>query len=160
VSAGQTASYTLVITPLNGSQGTFSFACGTLPVNAVCIFNPNTETLGSGVTGNVVVEISTGVVGTLLLPGSPLGWKLLPLVCGLVLLPLGWRRRRRVLMLVALFAIVAAGVTSCTSSGGGSGGGSGGSGGSGSTPAGTYSITASAASSGIERSVVLTLTVD
>ena len=163
VAAGQTASYLLVITPLNGSQGTFSLACGTLPANTVCIFNPSTETLGSGVIGNVTMELSTGGVGTLVRPGSPLEWRLLPLVCGLVLLPLGWRRRRRVLTLVALLAIVAGGVTTCTSSGGGSGGsggGSGGSGGSGSTPAGTYSITASAASGGVEHSVVLTLTVD
>jgi hypothetical protein len=163
VSAGQTASYALVITPLNGSLGTFSLACGTLPANTVCTFNPTTETLGSGVIGNVTMELSTGGVGTLVRPGNPLAWRLVPLVCGLVLLPLGWRRRRRVLMLAALLAIVGAGVASCTSSGGGtggSGGGSGGSGGSGSTPAGTYSITASAASGGVEQSVVLTLTVD
>jgi len=156
VSAGQTASYVLVITPLNGSQGTFSFACGTLPASTLCTFIPNTETLGSGIIGNTTVELSTGGVGTLVRPGSPLEWRLLPLVCGLVLLPFG-RRRRRVLMLVTLLAIVAAGVTSCTSSGGGSGGSGGGSG---STPAGTYSITASADSGGVERSVVLTLTVD
>jgi hypothetical protein len=163
VSAGQAASYALVITPLDGSQGAFSFACGTLPANTVCTFNPTTETLGSGVIGNTTMQLSTGGVGTLVRPGSRLDWGLLPLVCGLVLLPLGWRQRRRFLMLMALLAIVGAGVTSCTSSGGGSGGsggGSGGSGGSGSTPAGTYSITVSAASSGVERSVVLTLTVD
>ncbi len=160
VSAGQTASYTLAITPLNGSQGTFTFVCGTLPANAVCTFNPVTETLGSGVVGNVTVEISTGAVGTLVRPRSPPEWGLIPLVCGLVLLPLGWRRLQKALMLVALLSIFIGGVASCTSSGGGSKGSSGGSGGSGGTPAGTYSIQASAASSGVEHSVLLTLTVD
>jgi hypothetical protein len=163
ISAGQTASYTLVITPLNGSQGTFTFVCGTLPTNSVCTFSPITETLGSSVVGNVTVEISTGGVGTLIRPASPLGWRMIPLVCGLVLLPLGWRRRRKALMTVALLSILAGGVSSCTSSAGGSGGSSGGSGGSGgtsSTPAGTYTISASAASSGVTRSVLLTLTVD
>ena len=163
VSAGQTASYTLVITPLNGSQGTFSLVCGTLPANSVCTFNPVTETLGSGVVGNVTMEISTGGVGTLVRPGSPLEWRLLSLACGLVLLPLGRRRRRKALMLLALLSILVGAVSSCVSSGGGTGGssgGSGGSGGTGSTPSGTYSISASAASSGVEHSVLLTLTVD
>jgi hypothetical protein len=159
VSAGQTASYTLVITPLNGSQGTFSFVCGTLPANVVCTFSPVSESL-AGVAGNVTVEISTGGVATLVRPKTPLDWRLLPLACGLVLLPLGWRQRRKALLLVALLSILAGAVSSCTSSGGGSGWSSGGSGGSGSTPAGTYSISASAASSGVEHSVLLTLTVD
>ena len=160
VSAGQTASYKLVITPLNGSQGTFGFLCGTLPANAVCTFNPATETLGSGVVGNVALNISTGAVATLERPNSPVEWRLVPLVCGLVLLPFGWRRRK-FLMMLGLLSILAGGVSSCTSSGGGSGGSGSGSGGSSSaTPAGTYSISASAQSSGVERTVLLTLTVD
>jgi Abnormal spindle-like microcephaly-assoc'd, ASPM-SPD-2-Hydin len=160
VSAGQTASYLLAITPLNGSQGTFTFVCGTLPAHAVCIFNPVTETLAGGAVGNVTVEISTGTVGTLVRPALPTEWRLIPLVCGLVLLPFGWKRRRKALMVAALLSIFVGGVASCTSSGGGSKGSSGGSGGSGATPAGTYSIQASAASSGVEHSVLLTLTVD
>ena len=169
ISAGQTASYTLVITP-TGSQGAFTFACGTLPANAVCTFNPTTETLGNGVAGNVMVEISTGGVGTLVRPGRPLRrdgpvrtgqqFGLLPLVCGLVLMPLGWKRRRKSLSLLALMAILFGGVCSCTSSGGGSGGSTGANGKAGSTSPGTYTISASATSNGVQHSVVLTLTVD
>ena len=157
VSSGQSASYTLTITPLNGSGGTFTFACGALPANALCLFNPTTETL-SGITGNVTVEISTGKASAQLM--GPAVWRVLPLACGLVLLPLGWRRRRKALLLVALLSILAGGISSCTSSGGGSGGGSGGSSGSGPTPAGTYSIPVTAASGNVEHSVTLTLTVD
>jgi hypothetical protein len=159
VAAGHTATYTLLITPLNGSQGTFEFLCGTLPANAVCTFNPATETLAGGVVGNVTVEISTGTVATLVRPKSPPDWRMAPLVCGLVLLPFGWRRRRKLLMMLALLSILMPGVSSCTTSGGGTGG-SGSNGSSSATPAGTYSISASAESSGVERTVLLTLTVE
>ena len=157
IAAGQIAGYTLVITPLNGSGGTFTFACGTLPANALCIFSPTTETL-NGATGNVAVNISTGKASARL--ADPALWRTLPLVCGLVLLPFGWKQRRKFLLLAGLLSILASGVSSCTSSGGGSGGGTGGSGGSGGTPAGTYSIPVTAACGGIEHSVTLTLTVD
>jgi hypothetical protein len=160
VASGQTADYTLTITPLNGSQGTFAFVCGTLPANALCLFNPATETLNGGVTGNVTVEISTGGSGSSARSRGPAGWRIFPLAFGLVLLPLGWRRRRKALLLTALLAILAGGVSSCTSSGVGTGSSSSPTNGSGSTPAGTYSIPATAVSIGVEHSVTLTLTVD
>jgi hypothetical protein len=174
VTNGQQANYRLVITPA-GSSGTFSFACGTLPSNALCLFNPASETLSSGVEGNVVVEISTGSGSTVRLerpsldrpspvksaPGRTAFRRALPLACGLLLLPFGWKRRRRILLLVALLAIVTGGVTSCVSAGlsngsGGSGGQSGGSG----TPAGTYTIPVTVSSNGISQQVDVTLTVD
>jgi hypothetical protein len=157
VAAGQTANYTLAITPLNGSGGTFTFACGSLPANAFCLFNPSTETL-NGTTGNVTVEISTGKATAQLT--YPAAWRVLPLVCGLVLLPFGWRRCRKAFLLAALLALLAAGASSCASSGGGTGGTGGEGGGSGGTPAGTYSISVSAAAGGVQHSVNLTLTVD
>ena len=75
------------------------------------------------------------------------------------MLPFGWGRRRKALLLATLLAILVGGVTSCTSSGAGTGG-SGGEGGSGGTPAGTYSIPVTAAAAGVQHSVTLTLTVD
>jgi len=156
IAAGQTADYMLAITPLNGSGGTFTFACGTLPANALCLFNPATETL-NGITGNVTVEISTTAATAR--STDPAVWRILPLACGLVLLPFGWRRRRKSLLLVALLSILVGGASSCASSGGGSGG-SGGEGGSGGTPAGTYSIPVTATAAGVQHSVTLTLTVD
>ena len=155
VAAGQTANSTLVITP-SGASGTFTFACGTLPTGALCLFNPNGETLNAGVQGNVQVEISTTSSQARLerpdlgKPGSPaslhlarwggkLGfgqrgpvqrslWRALPLACGLLLLPFAIFRRRRIFQLVLLLAVLACGVSSCTSSGGGTGGGGGGGG--------------------------------
>jgi hypothetical protein len=78
-------------------------------------------------------------------------------------LSLGWRKRRRSLLLCGLALMIATGVTSCTSAGPTSSGGSGGDGGGGgstSTPAGTYSVPASATAYGVQHSVTLTLVVD
>ena len=158
VARGQQANYTLVISP-NGSSGTFTFTCGTLPSNALCLFNPTTESLGSGVQGNVEVEISTSGAQARVEP--PAFWHALPLACGLILLPFAICRRRKIFLLVVLAAIVTASVTSCTGSGGGTGGsGSGGQSGGSGTPAGTYTIPVNVTSTGITHSLSVTLTVD
>ena len=169
VARGQQANYTLVLTP-TGASGTFSFACGTLPTDALCLFSPTTETLNSGVQGNVLIEISTSSSQVRLEkpewgrpgPGQPTFWPALPLTCGL-LLPLAIRRRRKSFQLVILLVVLACGISSCTSSGGGSGGsggGSGGSGGSSGTPTGTYTIPVTVTSMGITQTADLVLTVD
>jgi hypothetical protein len=169
VAVGQQADYTLVLSP-TGSSGTFTFACGTLPTDALCLFSPATETLNSGVQGNVLVEISTnGVLARLGKPevgrpGRPGFWRALPLTCGLFLLPFAIRRHRKVLQLIVLLAFLAGGISSCTSSGGGTGGtgggGSGGSGGGSGTPTGTYTIPVTVTSMGISQTVNVVLTVD
>ena len=165
VAGGQSASYTLVLTPLNGSSGAFGFACGTMPSYALCTFSPAAETLNGGTTGNVAVLISTGRSTATSSLGGLGGWDVLPLACAVLLLPLGRRSRRGLFhgaILLAALAILAGGVASCTSSGGGKGGGGGGSGGSGgsTTPAGTYSIVVKVTSTGVEHDTTLTLTVE
>lgn len=164
VSGGTSASYTVVITPLGGLAGSFTFECASLPANALCTFNPASESLTAGATGNVVVQISTGSATAL---NRSTGWGLTPLLCGLLLWPLmGWRGRRglqRMALLIALGAVVAC-VASCAKSGGGTGGGGGGGGtggeGGATTPAGTYSIPVTVTSTGVSHSVTATLTVD
>jgi hypothetical protein len=169
VTSGQQADYTLAITPA-GASGTFSFACGTLPSNSLCLFNPAGETLSAGVEGNVIVEISTGSGSTSLLkrPGAdgPASGRralrrALPLVCGLLVLPVAIRKRRRVLLLLALVAIMTGGITSCLGAGlNNNGGGSGGQGGGSGTPAGTYTIPVTVSCNGISQQVDVVLTVD
>lgn len=159
VASGLTGSYTLLITPLNGSQGTFTFQCGSLPANVACLFNPGSETVSAGAQGNVGVEIATGQTGPAAASMAPLGWGLAPLVCGLVALPLGWRRRRKALLLAALLAILGGGVSSCTTSGGGTGGASAVTA-TGATPAGTYTIPVTVTSTGVQHGLTVTLTVD
>ena len=159
VASGQTAKYTIAISTLNGSQGSFSFQCPTLPALAVCAFSPATETVTASAEGNVSVGIATGQAGTAWNTGGEGPWHAVPLVCGVFLLPALWKRRK-VLTLAVLLVILAGGVSSCTGSGGG-GSGSGGSGASGSsTPAGTYTVPVTVSSTGVQHTVTLTLTVD
>jgi hypothetical protein len=162
VSSGLTASYTLVLTTLGGSQGTFTLGCTTLPSIAACAFSPASPTAGSGAAVNVVLQISTGTVAASV-RGKRSGSPVATLICGLALLTLGWRRRRKAMLLWGLALLLATGVTSCTSAGPTSSGGSGGDGGGGgstSTPAGTYSVPVSATADGVQHSVTLTLVVD
>jgi hypothetical protein len=165
VAASQQADYTLVLTP-TGASGTFTFACGTLPTDALCLFNPTTETLNAGVQGNVLVEISTTANKARLekpklgCPGEPGFWPALPLTCGLLLLPLAIRRRRKIFQLAALLAILGCGISSCTSSGGGSGGSGGSGGGGGGTPTGTYTIPVTVTAGGVSHVADVVLTVD
>jgi hypothetical protein len=161
VASGQTASYTIAISALNGSAGTFSFQCQSLPAHASCAFNPSTETLNAGAQGNVTIAISTGkATAAAEAPAAP--WRAVPLVCCVFLLPLAGKRRSALLIAVLLTAVMCFGVSACTSSGGGVGdGGSGPGGGGGSTtPAGTYSIQVVAISTGVQHAMTVTLTVD
>ena len=191
VASGQTASYSIQICGTGGcaqnptlpAGGTFTFQCGTLPTNALCTFNPATETLSSGAEGNVLIGISTGNAATGFLenPNSatpnlarfgagksssaktagprPDLRRVLPLACGLLLIPLAFRKRSKMFLLMVLAAIFTCGVSSCVSSSGGTGGTGGKLGGS-NTPPGTYTIPISVTSTGITRSVNVTLTVD
>jgi hypothetical protein len=164
VANGQTADYTLLITPLNGSHGAFTFQCSSLPPNSACAFNPASEGIPANTTGNVVVEIATGLTTASIHATPPLGWPALPLACGLVLVPfasISRVRRRKALLLVALLVILAGSVTSCTSSGVISGGNVPGTGsGSGITSAGTFPVVVTATSNGVQHQVTLTLIVD
>jgi hypothetical protein len=159
IANGQTADYKLVITPLLGGQGVFTFQCGTLPPYSACTFNPTSEGIPANTTGNVVVEIATGLTTATARSSPPPAWPVLPLACGLVLAPLALGRRRKVLLLVALLAILAGSVSSCTSSGVISGGNVPGSG-PGITSPGTFPVVVTATSNGVQHQVTLTLIVD
>jgi hypothetical protein len=159
VASGQTASYALQLTPMNGSAGTFSFQCASLPANAACVFNPSSETVAANSTGSATVQIATGRSGSSARnAGLGLG-AAAPLACGLMLVPLAWGRRRRGFLLVLLGLLMMGGIASCSGSGGGTGGAPPGSGGA-NTPAGTYSIQVAVLSNGVSHAVTLSLTVD
>lgn len=158
VASGQTASFTVGLSPKNGSAGTFTFTCGSLPANAACIFRPGTDTVVAGTTGSMTVQVATGQAQTAGVERRA-GWGMVPALCGLVLLPLAWRRRRGLLLaLVAL--LVAGGLSSCSASGGGGGATPPTSSSGSNTPAGTYSIPVTIAADGVSHQVTLSLTVD
>ncbi len=159
IANGQTADYKLAIAPLLGSQGVFTFQCGLLPPYASCTFNPTSEGVPANLSGNLVVEIATGLSQTSARSSRPSVWPVLPLVCGLVLVPFGLRRRCKMLLLVALLAILVSGVSSCTTSGVIPAGNVP-STGPGMTSPGTFPVVVTATSNGVQHQVTLTLIVD
>jgi hypothetical protein len=161
IANGQTADYKLIITPLLGSQGVFTFQCSGLPPYSACTFNPTSEGIPANVSGSEVVEIVTGLTNTAANSSRPRTWPVVPLACGLILAPFALKRRRKALLLAVLLAILAGGVTSCTSSNvilGGTAPGSGS--GPGITAAGTFPVVVTATSNGVVHQVTLTLVVD
>jgi hypothetical protein len=170
VASGQTAGFTLTITPLASSSATFSFQCGTLPKYAACAFTPSTLTVAAGSTGSETFDITTSqTVGALKTPVQT-GRSAAPLLalCGLLLLtPFARRKLRAVLILVAALALSASAITSCSGSSGGGGGSPGGGGGSGggssstsTTSPGTYTIPVEVTANGLQHTLNLTLVVD
>jgi len=161
ITDGQTANYTLSIAPLGGSQGVFTFQCSGLPPNSACTFNPASIGIAANGSSNVTVEIATGLTIPSASLSRPVAWPVLPLACGLALLPFALRRRRRALLLAALLAALIGGISSCTESGGSLGlttpppPTS-----TGITPAASYSIPVTATSNGVQHQVLLTLIVD
>lgn len=159
VSSGLTANYTLVLTALGGSTGTFTFSCGSLPANAACTFNPTSETPAANTTGNAMVQVATSQPASVARTSGTSGLAMAIAFCGLLLLPAAWRRKRKGLVLAA-FALIAGGLCGCASIGGGTGGTGSGAQSGGTTSAGTYSIQVKVTSNGVSHGVTLTLTVD
>jgi hypothetical protein len=160
VTNGQSAVFPLLLSSAANVSGTVALTCAALPANATCNVNPSTATLGSATT--VSVTILTGVVTTSsMIPLSLKGGRVLSLAA---LLPLGLMTlcRRRIpriaaaVFLCALIAVSGCGVgreiplVSSPASGAPAGA---------PTPAGTYTIAASASSAGLTRTVNLTLIV-
>ena len=163
VASGQTASYSLTLIPANGSGGTFTFACGSLPANSTCIFNPSSETVAAGATGSVTLQIATGRSSSSAQLVDTSRWRpsrILPIICVLLGSPFAFRRRRRTWIPLLFLALASSGTVGCAGAGGGSGGTPPSNPTNSVTPAGTYSVAVSATANGVSRKVTLTLTVD
>ncbi|HZB88993.1 MAG TPA: choice-of-anchor D domain-containing protein [Terracidiphilus sp.] len=158
VASGQTAAFTMNLTPLGGSGATFSYVCGALPTNTACVFSPTGDTVAGGSSGSVSVQVETGGAAASARATAHAGWRYTAILSGLLLLPFAWRRRQRALFLLGLFAVLVGGAAGCVASGVGSGGSSG-AGGS-STPPGTYAIQVTVSSGGISHNASFSLTVD
>jgi HYDIN/CFA65/VesB family protein/ASPM-SPD-2-Hydin domain-containing protein/centrosomal CEP192-like protein len=167
VTQGQTAYYMFALTTLGGvtagSGGNYSFQCTNLPANAICVFNP--AQLGVPqvqVAGNVQLGIATGAAGTASNDSTANGRRTILLICGVLVLPLGWRRRKlpkQGLLLVLMLIGLTAGMCSCTTSGG-SVGSSGQVHVGGGTPSASYTVTVSASANGLAHSLPVTLVVN
>jgi hypothetical protein len=159
VASGQTANYSVTLTPLGAVPQSLTFQCNSLPTYAACIFNPSTNSVAANATGTEAVQITTSQSSGMALPSpwTP-AWKTIAFASAILLLPLATRRRRKLLALVALFVAMSV-LSSCAGSGGGGGG-------SPPTPTshtvapGTYSISLVVSSGSVQHTVTLTLVVD
>ena len=151
VSAGQSASYAFTVTPANGYTGTVNLSCGTLPSEASCSFSASSLTITGSGTGKSTLTISTTAptVSRNTAPASPFApWRTgggiaLAGILGLALAPnkvRRWNRRFRALVCVLLLGALWLPLVGC-------GGGGGMTTKTGGTPAGTYTVTVTAADS-------------
>jgi hypothetical protein len=62
ITAGQSATTTLTVTPIGGYSGTLHFSCGTLPVGVACTFTPSSLT-PNGAATTVGLTVSTTAPG-------------------------------------------------------------------------------------------------
>jgi hypothetical protein len=174
---GQTAYYTLAVTPLGSTSGAVTFTCGTLPAKALCLFNPaELNALPANLTSNIALGLSTGKATSTAQPSAlsstptanrhratHLSVRISALLGSLFLALIFLRRNRidswknfsAVLSVTALVLTLGA-ITSCAGAGGTKGltytGGG--------TPPGSYPITITATSDGITRTAHLNLTVN
>ncbi|HXR96770.1 MAG TPA: choice-of-anchor tandem repeat GloVer-containing protein [Terriglobales bacterium] len=156
VSAGQTATYELALTPISGLTGTFNLRCTGAPNGALC--TPKTASISiSGATPiDATVTVSTTARSNFLSPTASFPTQPWMWLAGLGLLGLASVRLRRKRLAASVFAALC---LSIACGGGGSSGGGGSFTNSG-TPTGTYVLTFTVASATGSRSLPLSLTVE
>ncbi|MGC1872072.1 MAG: choice-of-anchor D domain-containing protein [Acidobacteriaceae bacterium] len=167
VSSGNAASYSLELTPVNGSTGTAAISCSNLPPNSTCTISPENASLT--IPSNIQVAVATGVGSAVRVHrAGMLGWFPWPIGLAILITTLTGIRRgrsrlelsaRRLLLMMILLCVVGS-MAAC-----GKGGGLLGTGtptplpGNSTTPPGVYTVTVSAAAGGLNKSVSLTVQV-
>jgi hypothetical protein len=162
VSAGQTAVYTLTISPVGGFSQPVTLSCGGLPREAACSASSNPVTVG-GTTQSVVTVVVDTAVRTLVPPlvrrfdlpgGAPEPVRVLfaSLLVFLSLVVLAGSRRRPARAVFGLAAVLLLLATAC-----GNGSQSGVPAG---TPAGTSQFTVTGTSGALTHTMTFTLTVN
>jgi hypothetical protein len=148
VTAGQSGTTTVTLTPLNGFNSAVSFSCSGLPTGATCSFSPSTVTPPGSTSTTLTVATPTTAAAlhrnsAPLFPATSLA---VALCC------FGWKKRRRLQMLV-LLAVSVAGLTLLNGCGGASSTMS-------APPPVTSTVTVTAASGSLQHAGTFSLTVN
>jgi probable HAF family extracellular repeat protein len=160
VSAGQSGTTTITVTPDAGFNQPVTFSCGGLPTGAACSFDPATVTPPGTVSTTLRITTSGGAVA-MSSGASPTMFALLLTPLALGMTGMLWYRRSELqdTMKMSLLVFVVVAIASCSSSDSpppadnSSGGAPTG------TPAGTSTVTVTASSGGSSSGVPVTLTV-
>jgi hypothetical protein len=166
VTAGQTATYNLQLSSLNGFAGIVALGCAGAPTLATCAVTPTSVTLTGSSPVTLSVTVTTVAASTMTpatvprqrFPMSP-QWFGLSLLLTLLALALQWRFKTgssgRKLGFAFASGIIAVLLITALGCGGGGGRGMSNLG----TPKGTSTLTITATSGGVNRSLGVTLTV-
>jgi Bacterial Ig-like domain (group 3) len=153
IQEGQTGTATLNIIPLGGFSQPVQAACGTVPANVSCSFTPSAVTPDGVHPATITLAIkTTGAVASRI--GESRLWAATS-TFGLagMLLPFGWRKRRRVQSTAAALGLIFVGlcIGGCSSGNATSGG----------APAGSFTVnvTATAGAGAAPKSVSMVVNI-
>jgi hypothetical protein len=146
ISAGQTANFTVTVSPAGGFNQLVALACTGAPPLSTCAVTPNAFALNGSAASMVAVNVTTTAASPPVTSPSPRGdYRPVYLIIELLVLSLligllNWHggRRPRLAYGLALLLCLCAGVMMSACGGGGGGGG-----GNQRTPAGTYTVVVS-----------------
>ena len=165
VTAGQTASYQLSLSPASFT-GSVTLTCTGIPAGATCTVSPSPAVLNAPNATNVTVNVTTTAKSEIaaprlrifVLPGSPsFGLALSLYMAALsVLVAAAYKRRKALRWTLATTVLSVLALCSCGGGGMSQGGNPNPSAG---TPPGTYQFTVTASATGISRNITLTLKV-
>jgi len=160
ISAGQSGTTTVSVTPVFGFNQQVSFSCSGLPASSTCTFAPSTVTPSSAIAATTSMTVATNVTALLSRPTSPHQQRSRAYsqeMLALLLLGLGGlvRFRRNWKGWILCAALIAALGTAMSGCGGSKSGG----GGSATTPRGTYTVTVTGTSGNLGPTATLTLIV-
>jgi hypothetical protein len=164
VTAGNSGTFLLTVTPQGSFTNAISFSCAGLPASAGCSFTPpmvspdtNTATTTLNITTAAhIASVAPPAFGRFRSSNLYAIWLALPamlLATGRMAAP----KRRKLLSYCLVLLLVIGCVLQMACGGGGTG--SGGGGGTGGTPAGTYSVTVTGAAGSTQHTTTVTLTV-